>query len=340
MDLVVGLLALMLLFFRRRWPLPVAALTVASVAVSSLSIVVALMCVISIAARRRQKDLWVLVPVFAASLAINSVFWPPSDSALDQVASVIVNTILFAAAWAWGAYRGARRELVGSLRERAETLEREQGLRVAQARAAERTRIAQEMHDVLAHRISLIAVHANALAFRADLPPTQVAEHAGVIRDNADHAVAELREVLGVLRGGEGGATAPPQPTLDQLPALLEDAQQAGTRVAAIGAMPDFDDLPTGTSRSAFRIIQECLTNARKHAAGLPVTLQIGGTEGVDLDIVVSNPLPGAGAEAAIEGTGVGLLGLAERVELAGGTLNHAAEDGFFVVRAHLPWSG
>lgn len=338
-DLIVGLLVLGLLLFRRRWPLPVAALAVASAGLSSFSVVTALICVVSIATRRRRQDLLVLVPVFAASLAVNSIFWPVVDGVLDLVASLFINTVLFGAAWAWGAYRGARRDLVASLRERATTLEREQGLRVAQARTAERSRIAQEMHDVLAHRISLIAVHANALSFRSDLPPAQVAEHAGVIRDNAQHAVAELREVLGVLRGGEGDATAPPQPTLAQLPALLEDAQRAGTRVAAIGAMPEFDDLPEATSRTAYRIVQECLTNARKHATGLPVTLQIGGTEGVDLTIVVSNPLPGADATASIEGTGMGLLGLAERVELAGGNLSHTVEDGFFMVRAHLPWS-
>ncbi|MDO5678402.1 MAG: histidine kinase [Propionibacteriaceae bacterium] len=341
-DFVVGVVVLLALFLRRRWPLPVAAFAVAATAVTSFGVVAAMVCVVSIATRRRIRDLWVLAPLILLAVGVNLGLAPlPGTSRLEQAMTFGSTLVLFAAAWAWGAYRGARRDLVASLRERAATLESEQSLRVAQARTAERSRIAQEMHDVLAHRISLIAVHANALSFRSDLPPAQVAEHAGVIRDNADRAVAELAGVLGVLRGGEGDATAAPQPTLEQLPALLEDAQRSGTRVAAIGAMPDFDDLPLATSRSAFRIIQECLTNARKHATGLPVTLQITGTEGVDLDIVVSNPLPGTDAEAGapILGTGMGLLGLAERVELAGGTMSHAVEDGFFVVRAHLPWS-
>ena len=140
----------------------------------------------------------------------------------------------------------------------------------------------------------------------------------------------------GCCGGGELTATAPPQPTLDQLPALLADARRAGTRIAAVGAMPDFDDLPTATSRTAFRVVQECLTNARKHATGLPVTLQVSGTPGEAIVIVVSNPLSAAGP--SIGGSGMGLPDLAERVELAGGTLRHGVEDGFFVVRAELPW--
>ncbi|MBB1482550.1 two-component sensor histidine kinase [Tessaracoccus sp. MC1865] len=339
-DLLTGLLVLGALLLRRRWPLPVAVFASAALAVTSFGMPAAAVCLVSIASRRRWTDLAVTGPVLAAGVAVNHIFWPAAGSLADQIMSVVVSLVIFGAAWAWGAYRGARRELVASLRERAATLEREQTLRETQARTAERARIAQEMHDVLAHRISLIGVHANVLAFRSDLEPSQVAEHAGVIRDNADHAVAELRDVLGVLRGGELTATAPPQPTLDLLPLLIEDAQRAGTRVAAVGAMPDFDGLPAATSRTAYRVIQECLTNARKHANGLPVTLQVGGTEGVSLDIVVTNPLPAAGAVAQVDGTGMGLLGLAERVALAGGTLVHASEDGFFVVRAHLPWSG
>lgn len=337
-DFVLGLIVLAAMLLRRRWPLPVAILAAVSVTVSSFAVPAAAVCIVSLASRRQARDLYVIAPIVVLGVLASNTVWSLSASRLERVLSIGVELALFGGAWAWGAYRGARRELLTSLRERAATLEREQHLRVAQARAAERTRIAQEMHDVLAHRISLIAVHANALAFRSDLPPPQVAEHAGVIRDNADHAVAELRDVLGVLRAGQSDATAPPQPTLDQLPSLLADAQRAGTQVSATGAMPDFDDLPQATSRSAFRIIQECLTNARKHASGLPVTLQIGGTEGVDLDIVVSNPLPDAGAAAPIEGTGMGLLGLAERVELAGGRMGHAVEDGSFIVRAHLPW--
>ncbi|GAA4889934.1 histidine kinase [Tessaracoccus lubricantis] len=339
-DLVLGLGVLVAMLFRRRWPLPVALLASAATAVSGFSLVATAVCLVSISARRRWSDFAVLTPVLVAAVWVNHVFWPSSGSRADMVVSIALSLVIFAGFCAWGAYRGARRELVASLRERAATLEREQHLRVTQAKTAERARIAQEMHDVLAHRISLIAVHANALAYRSDLPPQQVAEHAGVIRDNADHAVAELRDVLGVLRGGEPAATAPPQPTLDQLPLLIEDAQRAGTPVAAVGMMPDFDELPTAVSRTAYRVVQECLTNARKHAAGLPVTLELRGAEGPALDIVVRNPLPPSGVPAQIGGTGMGLLGLAERLALAGGTLRHAVEEGVFVVRAHLPWSG
>ena len=164
-------------------------------------------------------------------------------------------------------------------------------MRLTQAKTAERTRIAQEMHDVLAHRISLIAVHANVLAYRDDLTREQTKEHAKVVREAAEKAVAELADVLGVLRGGEGADnTAPPQPTLDRLPDLIADSRSAGTAVAVIGRMPDLDELPEDTSRTTYRILQECLTNARKHATGQPVTISITGEEGSHLALEVRNP--------------------------------------------------
>ena len=344
-DLVLGLVAVVLVPFRRRWPLPVALLTTACVSLSSFAAVANLICVASLATRRRRSDLYLIGPAFVAATLVTELMWPSAEFPIRWLTASGTAVIVFAATWSFGAYIGARRDLVTTLEEKADTLEREQALRVVQARTSERARIAQEMHDVLAHRISLIAVHANVLSYRSDLTPEQIAEHAGVVRENADRAVAELAGVLGVLRGGEGADnSAPPQPTLDGLTDLLQDAKRAGTPVAMVGAMPDLDDLPVKTSRTAYRIVQECLTNARKHATGLPVTVSIGGVEGEALDIVVKNPLVGAeqghgqGFGPAIGGTGMGLIGLAERIELAGGTFSGGPENGFFVARARLPW--
>jgi signal transduction histidine kinase len=237
-----------------------------------------------------------------------------------------------------GAHLGARRELVEAALDRARVAEREQVLAAGAARAAERTRIAREMHDVLAHRISLVALHAGALTYRDDLTRAETAETAGVIQDNAQLALGELREVLGVLRAGSApgdGITEPPQPTLTEVPALLADAREAGSAVQLDSAIA-LPDVPETVSRSAFRIVQEALTNARRHAPGAPVMVRLNRVGG-DLEMVISNPGPvGPG-----DGTrsGMGLTGLTERAALAGGTLTAGVEpDGFFVVRTRLPW--
>ncbi len=168
----------------------------------------------------------------------------------------------------WGLFVRARRELVRSLRELADRAGDE-------ARAAERRRIAREMHDVLAHRLSLLSVHAGALEFRPDAPAEEVAEAAGVIRENARAALDELRGVIGVLRedGGES-LTEPPQPTLADLAALVEESRAAGMRVTASIELGDAAP-PAAVGRTAYRIVQEGLTNARKHAPGAAVTLTV-----------------------------------------------------------------
>jgi signal transduction histidine kinase len=249
---------------------------------------------------------------------------------------------------ATGFYIGARRELIANLHERAETAEREQALKAETAREAERTRIAREMHDVLAHRISLVAMHAGALAYRTDLGREETAEAAGVIRDNAHLALTELRQVLGVLRpeaaGADGGHAEPPQPTLAQLGALAAESADAGNavRVDTTG-LPGGDgsalaDLPVTSSRTAYRIVQESLTNARKHAAGAAVDVRLAGGPGGLLTLEVHNSRP-VRAGTTVPGAGMGLTGLTERAELVGGVLEHGFEkDGSFAVRAWLPW--
>ena len=240
-----------------------------------------------------------------------------------------------------GAHLGARRELVEAALDRARVAEREQVLTAGAARAAERTRTAREMHDVLAHRISLVALHAGALTYRDDLTRAETAGTAGVIRDNAQLALAELREVFGVLRAGTDSAPGddaadPPQPTLAELPALLADAREAGSSIRLDSTIA-LRDVPGTVSRTAFRIVQEALTNARRHASGAPVTVRLHRSGG-HLDLVIGNP-PGLPPPTGTGLAGMGLVGLAERAVLAGGTLTAGAEpDGTFAVRARLPW--
>ena len=131
-----------------------------------------------------------------------------------------------------GMYIGSRRELLWTLRDRAERAEAEQALRVEQGRLNERTRIAREMHDVLAHRISLIAMHAGALAYRTDLTAEEMRQTAELIQAKSHEALTDLRQVLGVLRDGEaGGRSERPQPTFADLSALVLEAEGAGMRI-------------------------------------------------------------------------------------------------------------
>ncbi len=167
----------------------------------------------------------------------------------------------------WGLFVRVRRELIISLRERAERLEAEREQHVEQAREAERRRIAREMHDVLAHRLSLLSLQSGALELRPDATAEETAQ-AAAIRTSAATAVEELREVIAVLREDSGQTTAPPQPMLAQLPALLEESRSAGMRVHARIDVTDANRVPDAVGRTAYRVVQEGLTNgASMHRA-------------------------------------------------------------------------
>ncbi len=259
------------------------------------------------------------------------------DSPDPYLLNIILGVLVIVVVIGWGLFVRARRELIHSLRERAERAESEQRLRLEQAREAERRRIAREMHDVLAHRVTLLSLHAGALEFRPDASPEEIAEAAGVIRESAHTALKELREVIGVLRDGSEEGTERPQPTLRDIPALVEESRAAGMKVES--RIDENGDVPDGVGRTAYRIVQEGLTNARKHAPGAAVAVAIGAEPGPRLAVEITSrgalhpppPPPGAGT---------GLIGLAERVALAGGELQHGrTEAGDFYLRAELPWS-
>jgi len=280
------------------------------------------------AIRARGRDLAVIVGLAVGWAFLNPVLYPPDTTYLfDAGASLLMAAV----AVGWGLFVRARRALVRSLRDQAERAGDE-------ARAAERRRIAREMHDVLAHRLSLLSVHAGALEFRPDAPPEEIAEAASVIRDSARAALDDLRGVIGVLRedGGES-FTEPPQPTIADLPALVEESRRAGMRITA---QIDVGDAAPGAAagRTAYRIAQEGLTNARKHAPGAAVTLSVLAPDG-DLQVEIRSLAPVAvPAASQLPGAGTGLIGLAERVTLAGGELESGVDPaGAFVLRARLP---
>ncbi|WP_052809483.1 sensor histidine kinase [Streptomonospora alba] len=332
---------------------------------------------------------------------------------------VAFTAVMVVAVLGWGAVIRHRRQLVLSLRERAARAESEARLRSEQAQMHAREQIAREMHDVLGHRLSLLSVHAGALEYRPDAPAAEVARAAAVIRESSHRALQDLREVIGVLRAPVGEL---PQPTLADVRGLVSESAAAGMRVElddeAAGRPPDT------AGRTAYRVVQEGLTNARRHAPGARVRVALRGAAGEGLSVEVGNSAPSAGgggadgsgggdaaAEAAVgRGTGgpvggegpdgagrsavaadaagpaparhdpgaphapaeagealaagpggpggpeapevpdapvgpgapggQGLLGLAERVTLAGGRLTHGPDDaGGFHLRAWLPWS-
>ena len=154
-------------------------------------------------------------------------------------------------------------------------------------------------------------------------------------------ALGDLRAVIGVLRDGtDGPGPQPPQQTLAALPGLLEESRAVGMRVHAEVRLPDLAAVPDPIGRHALRIVQEALTNARKHATSAPVELRLEGAPGHGLEIDVRNPTPAlATGESKIPGTGAGLLGLTERATLSGGRLEHGFDEhGDFRLRAWLPW--
>jgi signal transduction histidine kinase len=335
-DVILGSAACLLLWVRRRWPVPLV-LALAVIGLFSVtSVGAAVIMVFTVAVHRPFRTVTLVAAAHVGSSAVYSAFYP--DPAQSYWASITWTVVLIAAVVAWGMFVRARRQLVLSLRDRAVRAESEQRLRVEQARHQERARIAREMHDVLAHRISLLSVHAGALEFRPDAPPNEIAQAAGVIRASAHQALQDLREVIGVLRDDAGeGAPERPQPSLTDLPALIDESRRAGMAVNWENRIHDVTVVPANVGRSAYRTVQESLTNARKHAPGAAVRVMVDGSAGSGLTVEVRNPLVKAAPD--IPGAGAGLIGLTERAMLAGGRLEHGRTlQGDFRVHAWLPW--
>jgi signal transduction histidine kinase len=332
------MIAAVALWWRRRWPVGIT-LGLIPIALFSVSAAVSLLILLfTVAVHRRFV---VAAAVGAVSLAGNAVFaLIRPDTSMPYWMAMVWSAVFIVVVMLWGMVIRARRQLVWSLRDRARRAESEQQLRVAQARVLERTRIAREMHDVLAHRLSLLSLHAGALEIRPDASPTEVARAAGVIRGSARQALQDLREVIGVLREVSLDAEPErPQPTLEELQALAEESREAGQRVRLELRVDAPETVPEGTGRTAYRIVQEGLTNARRHAPGTAVVVRVGGCAADGLSIEIRNPWPlGRDPAHDIAGTGTGLIGLAERASLAGGRLAHGRSAGEFALTAWLPW--
>ncbi|WP_377323963.1 sensor histidine kinase [Pimelobacter simplex] len=341
-DVVLGVVSYVLVAYRRRWPVPIAIATVLMTPFSSIAAGPATLATVSLATRRRW---WQVIGIGVLNLLGGfAYYWvQPMHDTDPWWLTATVSVAVCAAILAWGMFIGSRRELIWTLRQRAETAEAERDLRATQARSNERARIAREMHDVLAHRISQISMHAGALTYREDLSADEMRSSVTVIQAKAHEALRDLREVLGVLREVEGaGPLTGPQPTYGDLGVLVDDARAAGTAIEyddqVVGELPDI------VGRTVYRIVQEGITNATKHARAATLRVTLSGSPADGVDVVLRNAL-GFGPTRT-PGAGLGLVGLTERAELRGGWLTYGIEHSadpatpeVFVLHAWLPWA-
>ena len=283
--------------------------------------------------RRRQIAGWVLAGV---AVVLATRWWanPDSESVNNALFVTVFPPLL-------GAWIGARRRLVGALRDRAERAEREQRLLAEQARADERSKMAAEMHDVVTHRVSLMVLQAGALGVTAQDPETRAA--AEELRAGGAQALDELRDFIGVLRsGGPGGADGAVgedgagSSGLPDLSGLIAETEAVGIPVRLVERGRTAEVAPM-VSRTAHRVVQEALTNVHKHAPGSSVEVRVD-CEPEQVRLSVRNTASGGGGALAATGSGAGLSGLRQRVELVGGTFRAGPlPEGGFEVAAVLP---
>ncbi|MET7939750.1 histidine kinase [Streptomyces sp. NPDC005302] len=335
-DQWIGALACAAVWLRRRWPLGLAIALIPVGLISTTSGGAGLVALFTLAVHRPFRYVAWIAGVQIALLPAYFLLRP--DPELSYLAALAVTVLLTSAVVGWGMFVRSKRQLMLSLRDRARRAETEAALRAEQAQQLAREAIAREMHDVLAHRLTLLSVHAGALEFRPDAPREEVARAAGIIRESAHDALQDLREIIGVLRASDSDDGGRPQPTLAALDGLVAESRSAGMKVVLDNRVADPDAVPASVGRTAYRIAQEGLTNARKHAPGTEVTVSVRGAVGDGLTVSVVNPAP-SGEVPSVPGSGQGLIGLRERASLAGGRLEHGAGDGGgFRVVAWLPW--
>jgi signal transduction histidine kinase len=339
--LLLGLPALGSMFLRRSRPAAALLIAVAVWAVIPSGEALQLPVMVALYTIATQTE-WRVAAAAAAGAAAVAVI---ADAAWGSgnmndhgglLGQAVGNTASCAAAAALGLYVGARRRVIDGLRERAERLDREKELLAERAVAEERTRIAQELHDIVAHNVTLMVVEAQALG--TTVHDDRVARSTDAIADLGRQAMSEMHTTLKLLRGDGETPELAPQPGLDQLERLLEQLRRAGHEVElAIEGQPH--PLPRSVELSAYRIIQEALTNVVKHAAGARTEVRLAYTSDT-LELTIVDRGDTARPAAAKEpSNGHGLIGMRERVALFGGTLTTNILPNGFRITATLPYA-
>jgi signal transduction histidine kinase len=344
-DLVLVALVLVIpLIFRREHPVAAFAIgitvgalqVVLDIQVNSIDLVI-LVLLYTLAAYGRRRDSLAGLAICLAGSAAAVARWAPS-SQLSLVHWVMIGLIMFAGssliAWVLGDSVRYRRAYYSSLEDRAARLERERDAQAQIAAAAERARIARELHDVIAHNVSVMVVQADGASYALDSSPERARQALGAIASTGRQALAEMRRMLGVLRSDDDTTGVVPLPGIGQLGELLEQTRASGLDVSfTVQGVPG--PLPGGLALAAYRIIQESLTNTRKHGgprASARVLLRY--CEDVLMLQITDD---GRGATVA-DGAGHGLTGMRERVALYNGTLRTGPlPGGGYQVTARLP---
>jgi signal transduction histidine kinase len=327
---LVGLAAPAAVWWRRAHPIPVLAAVLLIGLGLNDSVIVQLVGVVvlyQVAATRRPAIIAACVAAIIATVALHWVIW---NEANDLAGALLGTAVLCGVSVAFGLGTANRRANIAALNERAERLE----LQAEQAVQDERVRIARELHDVVAHNVSLMVVQAQALG--ATVKEPQVVDATTGIADLGRQAMTEMHRTLELLRGRDGSSGRAPRPGLGNLDRLVEQSRTAGVGVdLTIEGSPR--PLSQSLDLSAYRIVQEALTNVRKHAAGASAHVTVA-YEPKALDLTVSNA---AGTEPSANGGsggGHGITGMRERVQIFGGTLTAAPGGDGFEVHATLPY--
>ena len=332
LDQLVGALGCAALWLRRRWPVQLAVVLVIASAFSELVAGAMVVALFTVAVHRRPRTAGVL---FALSLlaALVYVTLRPEPGVPAPVLFGL-GAAIQGAAVGWGLFISQRRQVLRDLRDRAVRAEAEAALRAERAQREARDSIAREIHDLLGHRLSLLSVHAGALEYRPDASPADVQRAARVIRESSHQALQDLRDVIGVLHAPVGEL---PQPALADLSRLIDECTAAGMRITL--SVQLVSDPPDRIGRTAYRIIQEALTNARRHAPGAAIEVKVSEAADEVLAVEVRNGQPATGAPQTPGEPGLGLPGLVERTALVGGQLSYGPDGvGGWQVSARLPW--
>jgi signal transduction histidine kinase len=341
-DRILGLVACLSLWWGRRYPRAIAVALIVPGALAVSAGAAALIGVYRVGQLARPRH---SVPITVGHVALALPYhWFLPLEGMTWLVWVIVIPLMYALALSLGLLSRSRRQVIEGLRESAARDRERYDDTLASIRRDEREKIAREMHDVLAHRISLLSVHAGALEYRSapggqSPTPAEIHEAAVVIRNNAHGAIEDLRELLTLLRTEDDAqfslSTGRPQPRLDSLTDLVDEVRAAGERVE-LDYSVDAATVRESAQRTLYRAVQEGLTNARKHAPNARVNVAVRATpEGVMAE--VSNQVAVGMTATDIPGGGSGLVGLAERVRLDGGTMSAGVEDGSFRLRVELP---
>ena len=349
---VMGPLTLLLVVpvvFRRRAPVAAFAVAVAAGAVqvlltqvgpsaSDLAIVV-LLYTLAAYRPRRESVVGLLICLLGGAIAA-AAFRPVQAPMVERL---FIGAVTFGGtaliAWVFGDSMRYRRAYYVALEERAARLEAERDAQAKISAAAERARIARELHDVIAHNVSVMVVQADGASYALRTDPERARQALAAISGTGRQALAEMRRLLGVLRAGDSGADLAPQPGLDQVRELLDQARAAGLSVSlTMEGTPR--PLSEGAELAAYRVVQESLTNTRKHGgllAAAAVTLRYE-PDGLMVQVTDDgrgDPAPGGGTG---QGHGLGLTGMRERIEMYGGTVRAGPlPSGGYQVEARLP---